>query len=517
MKRVRGASLAEVLRGLREGDAELTHRYSRRRLLTLFSSVCMAVHFAHQKGVVHRDLKPSNVMLGDFGEVYLLDWGLATLRSSEHGHEAVNDDGAGGGGGGHTLAGGVMGTPGYMAPEQVEAPGEVDARADVYALGAILFELLTLERLHRADRVADVLVSTLEADGPSPADRARARQRDVPPELDRLCLHATRLDPAQRLATAKDLSLAIEAYLDGDRDLALRRELARVHAKRAQETLDAAAAASSPEAEHKARARAMREVTAALGLDPNHDEARQTLIRLIAEPPATAPAEAEAEMEANRQAAYRFAGRAALVFYSSYVLYLPLLLWMGVRDWGLFAFGWATIAACAVATFVLQRKAPGRLDVPIVHLAISTFTVAAVSVLFGPFILVPMLALGNAVAYIASIGYGRGLVPLASCLAVVVPAVLMWTGAIPSPYVFEEGRWVVLPMVFRISPVATQVFLVAAILGTVAPACWFVARLRKAYGEAERRLQLQAWQLRQIVPEAGVSQEAATGAKSTMA
>src|SRR6185369_9426006 len=70
-----GATLAEIL----EGGAEARARYSRRKLLTAFVSVCMAVHFAHTRGVLHRDLKPSNVMLGDFGEVYVLDWGLAKV------------------------------------------------------------------------------------------------------------------------------------------------------------------------------------------------------------------------------------------------------------------------------------------------------------------------------------------------------------------------------------------------------------------------------------------------------
>jgi hypothetical protein len=433
------------------------------------------------------------VMLGDFGEVYLLDWGLAALRGAEEQEPVlVEDDHVG-----QTMAGGIMGTPGYMAPEQIENAGSVDARADVYALGAILFELLTLENLHGQDKVADLLVSTLNLDGAHPAERAPGRE--IAPELDRLCYETTRRDRAQRTASVKEISRAIEAYLDGDRDLALRRELAVTHATRAHEALERAS--SSSDAEHGERARAMREVSAALGLDPENQAARKTLIRLIAEPPATVPREAEEAITANYRANYHLAGRAALAFYFSYLLYLPLLLWMGVRDWGLFALGWATIAACALTTFVLNRRPPGRLDVPLVHLAVSTFTVAAVSVLFGPFVLVPMLALGNCVAYIASIGNARGLVPVAGCLAVITPAVLGWLGIMPNAYLFEGGRWIVLPTVFHITPLATQVFLMVAILGTVAPACFFVARLRKAYSEAERKLQLQAWQLRQIVPE----------------
>ena len=127
MKRVRGVSLAHVLRELHDRDVATMQRYSRRRLLAIFSQVCMAVHYGHQKGVVHRDVKPANVMLGDFGEVYLLDWGLAALRGDpvSEGPDSVDD-----GHGVHTLATGMVGTPGYMAPEQIEQAQAIDARAD---------------------------------------------------------------------------------------------------------------------------------------------------------------------------------------------------------------------------------------------------------------------------------------------------------------------------------------------------------------------------------------------------
>ena len=79
MRRIQGMTLADVLDGITRGDEQLTARFSRRKLLTAFSSVCMTVHYAHSRGVVHRDLKPSNIMLGAYGEVYVLDWGIAKL------------------------------------------------------------------------------------------------------------------------------------------------------------------------------------------------------------------------------------------------------------------------------------------------------------------------------------------------------------------------------------------------------------------------------------------------------
>jgi serine/threonine-protein kinase len=490
MKHVRGVSLVEVLRDLRAGVAEVAARYSRRRLLTLFSQICMAVHFAHEKGVVHRDLKPANLMFGAFGEAYVLDWGLAIARTPDAAAVVAARPGA------------VLGTPGYLAPEQIDhddqAVEPIDARADVYALGCILVELVTLERAHAGATLTEVLRAALETDGVRIS--VRCPDIELPPELEQLCYRATRRDRRDRLASAAELSRAVEAYLDGDRDLALRRQLAEAHAQDAAAALGRARAATAPAVEQDERARAMREVAAALGLDADHAGARHTLVRLIAEPLASVPPAAAAQLADSAGAAFQLAGRAALAVYAGYLLYLPVFLWMGIRDVGLFAIGWIAIAACAAVTFVLLRWPPARIDVPKLHLGISTVTVAAASVIFGPFVVVPMLAVAMCVCYTASVGHARGLVPIASCVAVLAPAVLGWLGVIPTGYAFVDGRWTISSEVFEISSRSTQVFLLLACVGTIAPACVFVARLRQAYLDAERRLQLQAWQLRQIMP-----------------
>jgi len=141
MKLVEGRSLAEILAASRRDE----ERPSFVKIVQTLLRVCETLAFAHDKGVVHRDLKPANVMVGAFGEVYVMDWGLAkTLGAADH----VSDGDAPApssseSSSGLTQAGSVLGTPTYMPPEQAQGRNaEVDARSDVYAIGAVLYEAL---------------------------------------------------------------------------------------------------------------------------------------------------------------------------------------------------------------------------------------------------------------------------------------------------------------------------------------------------------------------------------------
>jgi serine/threonine protein kinase len=158
MKLVRGETLEAMLK------RRASPTGGRPRFIAIFEQVCQAVGFAHSKGVVHRDLKPLNVMVGAFGEVQLMDWGLAKLLRPEAAPGELPDRGSGvvtlpereG-----TQAGAVVGTPGYMSPEQ--ARGEVDRidrRSDVFALGAILCEVLTGKPPFRGPGTMDLLIQT---------------------------------------------------------------------------------------------------------------------------------------------------------------------------------------------------------------------------------------------------------------------------------------------------------------------------------------------------------------------
>lgn len=170
MKRVWGKTLAAELSEVADPAAE------RSRWIAIFEQLAQAVGFAHSKQVVHRDLKPANIMVGAFGEVQVMDWGLAKFQETEDRQRAADSQP-------HldhrdlTLQGTVMGTPGYMSPEQ--ARGEpVDARSDVFALGAILFQMLTGERMVSGSDALDTIRKMAAWTSGDVRQRLRARHVD---------------------------------------------------------------------------------------------------------------------------------------------------------------------------------------------------------------------------------------------------------------------------------------------------------------------------------------------------
>lgn len=218
MKEIRGHTLRRLLAKLREGDAELGARWDRKALLRAFVRVCEAVDYAHTRGVLHRDLKPSNIVFGDFGAVYLVDWGLA--RAIGEGEAEAEFNRELGGRELHetpeTQHGAVLGTPGYISPEQLGLrSGELDGRSDVWSLGAILYELLTFERYIAGDEVAGLLHATLAA-GPLDADRL-AQEHGLPRFLAETCASALAPDRDARLASAGLLGDRLQRYLESVR------------------------------------------------------------------------------------------------------------------------------------------------------------------------------------------------------------------------------------------------------------------------------------------------------------
>lgn len=153
MKLIEGRTLRDILKDIRDGNAETIQRFPLMKLLNIFQSVCNGIDYAHSRRVIHRDLKPDNVMVGAFGEVLVLDWGLAKVLpepgqadTEEAGEEFSGPLPDSGGDVMATMAGQVKGTPNYMAPEQAEGRvAEIDPRSDIYALGGILYCILTTQ------------------------------------------------------------------------------------------------------------------------------------------------------------------------------------------------------------------------------------------------------------------------------------------------------------------------------------------------------------------------------------
>jgi serine/threonine-protein kinase len=503
MRRLRGKTFEQVIDELRDGSAAAAREWTRHRLLTAFSSVCLAIEFAHSRGVIHRDLKPDNVMLGDFGEVYVLDWGLAKVvenaaaPDSER-QRAVTPDPADAATS-RTAYGAVLGTPGYMAPEQaVGDGGPLDARTDVYALGALLFEVLALVPLHARGTSDEVTRSTVQ--GADARASVRAPARDVAPELDAICVRATAVKREDRFASARELYEAVESFLAGDRDVERRRALARQHAEAAAAATELALTGGSGAAGE--RARAMREVSRAVALDPTNADAMRSLVRLFTEMPREIPREAADDLARALLHSQRAAARSASIGYLSWLAYAPLVLWMGVRQigWGALCdvmFLGAAIASAYVAR-TREARVPRAADAALI---VSTLAIVAATGVVGPFILIPGLAAVNTILYVGSADRSRRLwAILAGCAAVAVPFALPLFGVLPSAVTFEGGALVTLPQIAYFPRVPTLVFLLASNIAVVVTASLFVARSRDALHATQEQLYFHTWQLRQFVP-----------------
>jgi serine/threonine protein kinase len=158
----------------------------------LVAEVAGHLHYAHEKGFIHRDIKPSNILLDEKGRPVLADFGIA-VTECELRHEAMTSTG--------TLA--------YMAPEQLSAGGQVDARADVYGLGVVLYELLT-GTAPFTDQTLTGLRKRILSERPQPV---RSHKGEVPADLDRICLKCLSKKAADRYGSARELAEALRAFL----------------------------------------------------------------------------------------------------------------------------------------------------------------------------------------------------------------------------------------------------------------------------------------------------------------
>jgi hypothetical protein len=244
MKLVRGITLEDILSSIGEGNRSKPNRFSLEALLTIFEKICDAVEFAHSKGIVHRDLKPANVMVGEYGEVLVLDWGMAKVLGKESpeglstepskvaSKERVVVEDA------NLTSACILGTPSYMSPEQAQNQ-PVDTRSDIYTLGGILYNILTLQLPHEGEEVYEILDhikegrirNPLSYNPPSTKRRWRpfhrkamqppgatlfhCPDRRIPEALASIAMKALALKPEDRYPDVRSLHDDILAYRGG--------------------------------------------------------------------------------------------------------------------------------------------------------------------------------------------------------------------------------------------------------------------------------------------------------------
>jgi serine/threonine protein kinase len=219
MKLLRGETLASVLKKLKDGDPEYLEKWTLPRLLLVFRKICNGIGFAHTKNIIHLDLSPENVQIGQFGDVIILDWGLAKISGiddeiDDNYDDEIDEEGYDNGLILKTVNGEIKGTPGYMAPEQAAGRNtERDQRTDIYALGSILYSILTYESPVQTRHVNKMLSDTIE--GRINPIRKNLINRHIPSALIAVTLKAMRLDPNRRYQTVREMRKEIDAFISG--------------------------------------------------------------------------------------------------------------------------------------------------------------------------------------------------------------------------------------------------------------------------------------------------------------
>jgi eukaryotic-like serine/threonine-protein kinase len=471
MKKLAGTTLAE----------KIAAGAPRESLLRAFVDVCLAVDLAHSRNIVHRDLKPANVMLGDYGEVYVLDWGIARILSDQ---EDVSADGASSDA--ETAADTRIGTYGYMAPEQLRDARSVDRRADVYSLGCVLFEILAREQLHpRGVLAVDTTLAGLEA-------RPSLRGVDVPPELEELCVAATVVDRNRRIATARELASGVQRFLDGDRDLARRRELALAH--------EAAARTAFADGSDAGRATAMREAGRALALDPSLTPAAELVARLMLEPPTVTPRAVIQAIDDDDMTAQRRNARLGARAYLAFSVFLPIL-FVGSLTGPALALIACTIVSCLLLWFYERPQL-----VAIVNIVM----IAALARMFSPLFLAPGIAAVVTLGLVHGPTYRSAVATwgfaVAMVLAVLAPLFAEQVGLLSTTMQLDTGSAKFLSTGVRLSATQGLIGLIGYAVMMIVAAAWLGSALWKTQRSLRHTLHLQAWQLGQLVQPSAAKQ-----------
>jgi serine/threonine-protein kinase len=475
MRRVVGKTLHATLDELRRGAPGARTQHE---LLTAFATVCLAIDYAHSRGVIHRDLKPANIMLGDFGEVYVLDWGLARLVNDS----PMSEDRAQR----LSIPGELMGTPLYMAPEQMADP-EVGPGADVFSLGAILFELLALRPLR------DPIAPFVPADArPS----VRTPDRVIAPELETICVTATAADPTDRYASARALQEAVNRYLEGDRDRELRHTRATTHAREARAALTRA---EQSDADYETeRGNAMREIARALAFDPTNRDHVAMLGEIFEKPPRVVPPEVQQQLRDEADRTVHQYAKVAGPTMMSWFLFLPFVLAIGVHDWSrLWWIAGPVLVSGLIGFYALARNALGP-TMQLVTLLSIMLALTSATWMYGPVIITPMLITSATIVVQAFPARTMRRVAVITGIGLMTTLVVLELAGAMSSYTFDGGRMQVLPQLMELPRTGTLLFLLVVHLSALIVPCMFIAQLRRDLSLAQQRQLLHSWHFRRL-------------------
>ncbi|HUS28862.1 MAG TPA: serine/threonine-protein kinase [Kofleriaceae bacterium] len=450
MKRLVGKPLSKIIDDPERDRA----KYGRQRLLRAFVDVCLATELAHVTGIIHRDLKPDNIMLGDFGEVYVLDWGVAKIAGEDDDFDDIKNDNL------QTSTGVAIGTPGYMSPEQ--AMGEhIDARTDVYALGITLGEIL-------------------DAD-PEP-----------PPELVALRDRATAENREARIQTARSLADEMQRFLDGDRDLELRRKLARDH-------LEIARAARTATDTVEARRTSMMQAGRALALDPELAEAGQLITQLLVEPPTVAPPEVIAQLEADKRDHARAIYRASMWSSLAYLTIVPGLVETGSLTYWIIAI---VAAGTGFYTSLSGTRNPGSMLLTLGANALFAVVLARLytPVFVAPGVAIALAAGGSGDPRIAGRLGSLKLFVLTSAVVLVPLAAEQLGWLQPTMTMNPDGSLLLHGLAMK-GHIPLTPIIVVAVLSVIGIAVLVGHIERESAWAMRRAFHVQAWQVRQLMPD----------------
>jgi eukaryotic-like serine/threonine-protein kinase len=476
MTHIEGDTLAAILQRQRTGVGAVRGEYNRRRLLTAFVCVCQALAYAHAHGVVHRDLKPENIMLGTLGEVYVLDWGIALI-----------DDGP--------IAGvsrakpGHAGTLGYMAPEQIHEDDVIDHRSDIYALGVILFEIVTLARLHPGAEQDEIVASTLH--GVDVHARSMAEHAVLPPELEAICRRATATSPDDRHRDVASFVGELERFLDGERDEAGRRALADELVARAHMGLEV----------NGDRKGVLRDAGRALALAPEHARAAQILRRVLADGVDAMPDELATQIAADDRSDRR---KGALIAVAGLGVWLSLFaggVALGIREPATFvAFSvFATIATGAAVQRAIWGGATR--SAAVVAAVAGAAALVLLSRLAGPFMLVPTIAAALMPVFAFDRAAHRRWLFATFALAVLAPAVAETLGWIEPTTVIGTDTIVIHARMAAFSATWSPILLALTSIAALAVSHFAAGRTWSAIKQHRFERVRTAWQLEQVLPE----------------